>query len=557
MARVPERLLVSLLALGTIAALFAFRSLDDNRLTSWRWVFAEGSPVRLYALAAAGIVLANLVASLPLPGRRPSAVLFLSSCALGACFWGEPEAIVDASRYFTEAKHLELYGPGHFLAEWGRGIPAWTDLPLVPFLFGLAFRLLGESRAAIQALTTLLFAGTTVLVHRLGRTLWDEEVGFTAGAFLLAIPYLLTQVPAMLVDVPTMFFLTLALFAVVRALESGRAARIALASAAVALALLSKYSAGLLLSVLPVAWLVLRRGAPRPWRTGAAIALASLALVAAAVLPRRDVYARQIALLLEYQAPGLRRWGESLASTFLFQVHPFLTAAAVLSAWLAIRRRDPRYAIAVWPVLLLLGLGVHRIRYWVPAFPMLALLGAYGLQLLGSRELRRLVLACAVVSALVIALSGYLPFLRGTSAMNLVEAGAYLDTLEEERVEVLTPPPTDPEVDPAVSVPILDLFTAKRLVYRQEDPPPPPPGARESPLRFTWEYRNPRYYAADGPEAGAAVAIVCDDLERPLPESAERRLRGLRLARVFATSDGVFRHRTLVAVYRPPPPGPR
>jgi len=557
MARTPERLLVSMLALGAVAAPLVFRSLDDNRLTSWQWVFAGTSPARLFALVAAGIALAHLLAALPLPGRRPGAVLALASCAAAACFWGEPEAIVDASRYFTQAKHLELYGPGHFLAEWGRGIPAWTDLPLVPFLYGLAFRLLGESRAVIQGLTTLLFAATAVLVHRLGRTLWDEEVGFTAGAFLLAIPYLLTQVPAMLVDVPTMFFLTLALLAVVRALESGGAARIALASAAVALALLSKYSAGLLLSVLPVAWLVLRRGAPRPLRTGAAVALASLALVAAAVLPRRDVYGRQIALLLEYQAPGLRRWGESLASTFLFQVHPFLTAAAVLSAWLAIRRRDPRYAIAAWPVLLLLGLGVHRIRYWVPAFPMLALLGAYGLQLLGSRELRRLVLACAVVSALVIALSGYLPFLRGTSAINLAEAGEYLDTLEEERVEVLTPPPADPEVDPAVSVPILDLFTAKRLVYRQEDPPSPPTGAGESPLRFTWEYRNPRYYAPDGPEAGAAVAVVCDDLERPLPESAERRLRGLRLARVFATADGVFRHRTLVAVYRPPPPGPR
>lgn len=552
----PGRLLVSLLCLGAVAALYLCRSLDDNRLTSWQWVFA-GAPSRLFALTAAGIGLAHLLAALPLPGRRPGAVLFLSSFAVGACFWGEPEVIVDASRYFTQAKFVAVHGPGRFLAEWGRGIPAWTDLPLVPFLYGLAFRLLGESRSAIQALTTLLFAGTVVIAERLGRALWDEEVGFAAGALLLGIPYLLTQVPSMLVDVPTMFFLALALLAVVRALERGGVFKIALASLAVFLAFFSKYSAWLLLSVLPVAWLVLaRRGAPRTLRTGAAIALSSAALVAAAMASRRELFAEQIALLLDYQAPGLRRWGESLASTFLFQVHPFLSAAALLSAWMAIRRRDARYAIAVWPVLLLAALRVHRIRYWIPAFPMLALMGAYGLQIFRPREIRRLILACTVTSALVIASFGYLPFLRSTSSMNLKEAGEYLDSLEEESVEVLTPPPADPEVNPAVSVPILDLFTRKRLVYRSDGPLLPPARTRESPLRFTWEYRIPGTYAAEGPEAGAAVAVIADDLGRPLPASAERRIRGLRLARAFTASEGVFRHRTLVAVYRAAPPAP-
>jgi len=549
-------LLVSLLALGTVAALFLARSLDDNRLTSWRWVFAGVAPASLHAAAGAGILLALLLSRLPLPPRRPGLILFLLSFAAGACLWGAPEPIVDAARYFTQAKHLEVYGVRHFLAEWGRGIPAWTDLPLVPLLYGLAFRLLGESRLAIQVLATLLFAGTAVVVERLGRALWDGEVGFTAGALLLAIPYLLTQVPSMLVDVPTMALLALALLAVVRALETGGAGRIALASLAVSLALLSKYSAWLLLTVVPVAWLVLRKGAPRAARTGAAIALGSGVLVAAALLPHRHTVAGQMALLVGYQAPGLRRWGESLTSTFLFQVHPFLSAAALAGAWLAVRRRDGRWLVAAWPVLLLAGLRVERIRYWIPAFPMLALLGAYGLQLVGARELRRLALACAVVSSLGIATLGYRPFLETTSATNLQGAGRYLDSLPEERVEVLTPPPRAPEVNPAVSVPILDLFTGKRLVYRYRAIPPPPDVA-VSPLRFTWEYRNPGYYAAEDEAAEAAVAVVSDDLGRPWPEPVERRLRGLRLARVFAASEGIFGHQTLVAVYRADSPAPR
>ncbi len=551
-AGVPGRLLVAALALGTVAAQLVFRAADDNRLTSFAWVFAGVHPGRVYALVAAGILLAQLAASVPLPPRRPVAILFLVSYAVGACFWGEPDAIVDASRYFTQAKHLEVHGLGHFLAEWGRSIPAWTDLPLVPLLYGLVFRAFGESRVAVEAFTTLLFSGSVALTFLVGKRLWDEDVGLTAGAFLLAIPYLLTQVPGMLVDVPTMFFLALAVFAAVEAFQRGGAGRILLASAAVFLAFFSKYSAWLLLTVLPVIGIVVGRGgARRTLLTGSAIALASATLVAAAPLPSRDVYAEQIALLLGYQAPGLRRWGESFLSTFLFQVHPFLTAAAALSAWTALRRRDPRWLVAAWPVLLLLALQVHRIRYWIPAFPMLALMGALGLRAIRASETRRLVLGCAVASSLAVALGGFLPFLRSTSAANLKTAGEYLDTLEETRVEVFTAFAPDSEINPAVWVPILDLFTSKVVIHRP-DPTARPPAARmdTSPLRFTWAHRNPAFYEAGGPSEGAAVAVISDDAARPLPEPLAARVAGHPLARTFTADEGVFEQKTEVAVYR-------
>jgi hypothetical protein len=557
-ASLPARLAVSILALGAVAAPLVFRSLDDNRLTSWRWVFADVDPIRLYALVSGGILLSHLLARAPLPARRPAAILALVAYAAAALFWTEPEVIVDASRTFLQAKFLEVHGLGAFLAEWGREVPAWTDLPLVPLLHGLAFDLLGESRLHVQALTTLLFAGTVALTCRLGSEIWDEEVGFLAGALLLAIPYLLTQVPLMLSDVPTTFFLTLAVHAVVRAFRRGGAGRILLAALAVVLALLSKYSTWLLLSVVPVVGLVhLRGGAPRPLRTGAAIGLLAGSIVAGALLARREVFSGQLALLLGFQAPGLSRWGESFASTFLFQVHPFLTAAAAASVWLAIRRRDPRYAIVLWPVLLLVLLQVRRIRYLLPAFPMLALMAAYGLQSIRAREVRRLVAACAVVSSLVVALSGYLPFLKRNSLGNLRDAGAYLDTIGEERVEVFTPTPLDAEVNPAVSVPLLDLYTRKAVVHR---PGEVPPSAREraaaTALRFTWEIDLAGSYRADGSGGTTAIAVVSDDVGSPLPGELEARLAGRHPARVFATDEGVFRFRTVVRVYRGDPGQP-
>jgi 4-amino-4-deoxy-L-arabinose transferase-like glycosyltransferase len=87
------------------------------------------------------------------------------------------------------------------------------------------------------------------------------------------MPYLLTQVPLMLADVPTMFFLTLAVFSVVKAIDRGGTGPLVLSGSAVALAVLSKYSAWLMLTVLPVIVLARLRRAERaePSSGGASI----------------------------------------------------------------------------------------------------------------------------------------------------------------------------------------------------------------------------------------------------------------------------------------------
>jgi dolichyl-phosphate-mannose-protein mannosyltransferase len=531
-------LLVSLLALGVVAALFVLRGFDDNRLTSWSWIFAGTHPLALFGVAAAAIGLAHVLARFPL---ERAGVLFVFSYAAAACFWREPETIVDASRYFTQAKHLELHGVGYFLAQWGKEIQVWTDLPLVPFLYGLVFRFFGESRTCVQALTTLLFTGTVVLTWRLGKLLWNEETGFAGGALLLAIPYLLTQVPAFLADVPTMFFFTLAVYATALACRRGGGTRILLASAAIVLASLSKYSTWILLSVLPLVWLVWRRP-----RAGLAAFAISGTLVLALLALRADVFSAQVALLSGYQAQGLRRWGESFASTFFFQIHPFLTLAALVSLVLAVRQRDWRMAVVAWPVLLLLLLQIQRIRYLIPVFPMLALMAARGLQAIRASRVRATVVTSAVFSSLAIAGFGYLPFLRSTSAANLMAAGAYLDSLDDPRVEVLTSARPDAEINGTVDVPLLDLYTSRKLIHRDQ-PRPPPAGVEQSALRFTWDYRNPAYYeTGDGP--AALVVVISDGTEQP-------RRGNDRLLRVFASDERVFAHKTVVSVYRREPKG--
>jgi hypothetical protein len=547
-------LLIALLAVAAFFTAFVFRAADDNRLTSWQWVFADVQVAPFAALIVAAIALAYALRKVALPPRGAAAWLFVLSFAAGAASWSAPEVIVDAARYFAQARFLGLHGFGAFAENWGRGLHAWTDLPLVPLLYGAIFRLAGEERVYIQALTTLLFAGTVVLTYRIGCELWDGTLGFHAAVLLLAMPYLLTQVPLMLVDVPAMFFIALAVFTAIRALKVGGAVWIAAAATAVTLALLSKYSAWLMLTILVPVFLVHARG-----KRAATVRRASLitALVVAVLglllLARPDVAMEQFRLLWDYQRPGLGRWQESFASTLLFQIHPFVGAAAAWSLYAALRTKDLRYAIIGWVLVLALLGGVERIRYLIVLFPMLALMAAYGLREIRDEQTRAFAAFCAVACSLVVVLFAYLPFLHSTSAANLQKAGAYLDGLDAASIEVVTLEQPQVAIHPAVSVPLLDLFTRKPLVHRADLTPVAPARADTSPLRFTWEYPFARDYraAATSPERPTAVALILGDPSQPLPARVAQRLERHCLAKEFMASEGVYGYQTLVRVYRP------
>jgi hypothetical protein len=546
-------LLVGLVALTLYLALFVFRSYDDNRLTSWRWAFDQGDILWLFPTLATGLAIAYLVSGMSLPYRWRMPVLFLSAFAAATPMWGMPELIVDTARYFVQAKYLELYGVGYFLREWGGEISAWTDLPLGPFLYGLAFSLFGEARVVAQTLSTLLFAGTAITTWLIGRSLWNDTVGGVAGALLLAMPYLLTQTALMLVDVATMFFLSLAVFVTIKAARDGGIGYLAVAPVTITLAMISKYSTWLMLSVLPVIVLV---HMSRNWRPamarGVAMGLSTILLAGMLALLKFDVVTGQIELLWDYQWPGLSRWEESLVSTFLFQVHPFVTLAALCSVTVAIARRDRRYAIVAWMLLLVVVLGIKRARYILITLPMLALMASYALSEISDGRLRRFIVSCAVVTTLITALFGYLPQLKSTSGANLVAAAKRLDAMESKRVEVFTLAQNRSIVNPAVLVPILDLYTVKQLVYRQDELPTPPwSTVSTSPLRFSWEFNRPSYYRSATPTSGDAVAVIASHPGQALPDNVKKRIEALQPLGAFESSDSMFRFKALAYLYGP------
>lgn len=545
--------LISLYMLATLLGLYNLRALDDNRLTSWWWVFDSIAPFTFFLMLVAGIVLAYGISRLSFRGRAAVPLLFMASFLITASLWQQPEVIVDAARHFMQAKYLELYGIGYFLVAWGNDIPAWTDLPLAPLIHGVIFQVFGESRVAVQIFTSLLFSGTVVLTYLIGKTLWSRDLGLLAGLLLLGMPYLLAQVPLMMVDVASMFFLTLAVFATITAVARGGPLLCLLAAVAITLAMLTKYSNWLMLSVVPIIMLShARLGCRVVFLRTVAVTAGVLVLMGIFVYAKFDVVVGQLNLLSSFQAPALGRWGESLLSIFFFQIHPFVTIAAVVSAYLAVKRQDARYAIIGWMLLIVMVLELRRIRYMLVLMPMLVLMAAYGLETIKHAQYRKFIAANAAVAAILITLVGYLPFFQGMSANNIKQAGAYLDSISAGTAEVHVLPQTTSLVNPVVAVPLLDLFTDQQLVYHVDaGAAPDAQTISKLPWRWTWEVDSAGYLArTDFADAAQIVVIIQSETDQPIPDYLAKRIDGYRLLKEFTETNHVFRFRTIVRIYQ-------
>lgn len=539
-------LLITVLTLTVFVTLFTFRFYDDNRLTSWSWVFTfdgKTNAPHVFLILIAGVLISYLISRYSF--LKPS-ILFAMSFAISTVFWAESEVIVDASRYFTQAKHLSVYGIGYFIKEWGMEIFAWTDLPLVPFLYGMIFKIFGETRLFIQVFNTTLFSLTILLTYQIGKDLWDDEVGIGGGALLMAIPYLFTQVPLMLVDIACMFFLTLTVFTFRRALVKGGILWTGLSTATIFLSIFSKYSLWPMLSVLAVILLIEMKSSKTVLIRGILIALIAGILSGSVFLYKYDFFREQIGLLTGYQGPGLERWSESFASTFLFQSHPFITAFALYSVYVALRKRDLKYAVIGWLPLLMVLMEIKRIRYVIPLFPMVTLMAAYGLKEIRTIEVRRFIISAVITSSIAVSVFAYLPFLKNMSVSNLKSAGRFIDSLDVDEVEVFTLKEDSP-VNPAVSVSLFDIHTRKKILY---DYPPiePPMDVKISPLRFTWEYKNPRYYVYDETGINKAVVVISGRAIDDLPEHIKSKIKGYN-SREFISKPDVFQYQIMPKVY--------
>jgi 4-amino-4-deoxy-L-arabinose transferase-like glycosyltransferase len=545
-------LIISLVNISVFVTLFFLRSFDDNRLTSWQWTFKPEHWVLFFPLLIFGLGLAYILSQIVSLNHKP---IFLFLCAFlsTALFWQAPEVIVDASRYFTQAKHLNIYGIGYFFHHWGKDISVWTDMPLVPFLYGLIFKFFGEHRIYIQIFTSLLFSMTVILTYMIGARLWDKQTGLIGGLLLLGIPYLFSQVPLMLVDIPAMFFFTLSILAVINALEHGTIKWIGIATIALILVFYSKYSTWLWLSILiPICAVYLKINPRTTARRIGVIGGLSLIVIGLVILIYYDVLLDQLRLLISYQRPGLRRWGESFTSTFFFQIHPFITLFAAFSIYVAFRKKDLKYLIIIYLILLIFLMQIKRIRYTLPVMPMLVLMAAYGLNKIRSDQIKRFIVFSIVITSVSLAYFAYLPFLQRISTVNIKTASKFINSLAVDHIEVFTLPQKKSVINPAIAVALLDLYTDKQILYESSfEIPPNWDRIKTSALRFTWEHKNPAYYTKkkEDPAKSTAIVVISQYPNPPYARYLKQKTAQYKNFKIFKTVSGRFRYRTVVTVY--------
>ncbi|MCX6349566.1 MAG: glycosyltransferase family 39 protein, partial [Candidatus Aureabacteria bacterium] len=135
--------------------------------------------------------------------------------------------------------------------------------PLAYWATALIYRILGEGKFSSRLFIALCAWGWIILAYRVGRRLRGAALGFYSAALLSTFALVFILGKTNVLDLPLSFFLSLAVWAGYRFLESGGRGRLYLLYAACAVSFLIK---GLIGIVFPFAILVLWLLVERRWR---------------------------------------------------------------------------------------------------------------------------------------------------------------------------------------------------------------------------------------------------------------------------------------------------
>ncbi|WP_305804290.1 glycosyltransferase family 39 protein [Stenotrophomonas sp. YIM B06876] len=282
-----------------------------------------------------------------------------------------------------------------------RGSELYSDKPpLLMWLQGGFYLLLGNWRLAFLLPSLLAALGTLACVYDLGRRLWTRQVGLYAAWTLLFTLHFTFQAKRAQIDPLVVFLITLANYGLLRHLLSGPAWRWwVIGWAAAGLGMIAKGVGVLGLLMLVPALVAQWRGWPRvripvrdarfwlgPLAFAGVVSAWLLPLVTVALASPLAEYRAYLHDLLLRQTAGryLASWDHPQPAWYHFGVMavmwlpPFLALPWALPAWRRrLQRRDPRYLLplAWWGLVLVFFSIPHGKRdvYILPALPMFCL----------------------------------------------------------------------------------------------------------------------------------------------------------------------------------------
>ena len=313
-------------------------------------------------------------------------VLALLAAALLGGRLGEGDLIGDPVIYAAVAKSMLVRG------DWGTqylaGQPFFDKPPLVMWLAALSFKAFGVSTWSARLPGVGLGIAACLVLWRLGAFLFDERVGFLAGAILALTPGFVRFGSTLLLDTALVLGALAGLLAAARAFARGGRG-LGWAGVWFGVAFLGKGALALAApAVLAAYWLVTPGDRRPPFRALAVAALAFLAVVLPWHLYEAWVWGWRF--VHPYLSDVSEKVGEplpaavylrALASTTL----PWLplTAVGMWRSWRAGERRDGLRLLTVWTLVayaFLFTAHKHSPRYLMLIHPALALWASLALR---------------------------------------------------------------------------------------------------------------------------------------------------------------------------------
>lgn len=354
----------------------------------------------LTAIAADGRRAAVLVAATALAAGTASALVQQPSS------WDE-DLVVAATRVASED------GLGGFFARYS-SLP-WLGAqhpPLSILLFAAATRLAGPTVLASRLVAAAAGGGTALACLAIGRRLLAPRPALLGALLLCCSPLFVRLSSAAMNDAPLLLFASTAVLLVLRiGRAAGPATRDALLlGAVVGLGLLTKYTMALVgpvaLALAALDGALLRRA--REWLLAVLVASLVFGTWLAVAVPL-GIFVRQVTWIGEVgrhsiTARYLRIAAESLLTKLPSGLGIHAIAPIAAGARSLVRtERGAALRLGAWIVAIAmpLALTVPDNRYFLPAYPALALLGGQGLERSGVAA--RGLLLCAVLCAATLA----------------------------------------------------------------------------------------------------------------------------------------------------------
>jgi len=336
-------------------------------------------------------------------GRRGVLIGLAAFVAVfGMIYAGTQEILTDEAFLLQASRILADEGVHSFFADYGD--IKWLGgqhPPLTPLVYGSAMRAFGPDLLALRAIATLVTALTVVVTYFLGEAWFDRRAGFMGALFLVSMPYCLRMGTAVLTDMPVTFLLLLGLFLMDR-LSRTPSFRLSIAAGvAIGLGLLSKYT---MLLIYPVLFCQLL-ARPRFRRAIGHISLS--VLVSIAIWGVWLQFAFEHRVLVEQAETVSRYAGGVTGGGWRYMIEMITTElpSAVgfynlpLVLWgtgcALYRRSEADLALLLWivPVFVIVALTLPDPRYFMPAFPGIAIAMARGSQRFGRSDSRIVLLA--------------------------------------------------------------------------------------------------------------------------------------------------------------------